>query len=860
MTQLRQRYPALLPLLLILVIAAVLRFVALDRAPTGGHGDVAWLGINALDWVDRGIVPFYVREMYAPEFFPVYLTGLLLPLTGVSYLPLRIITATMGVLFVALLYPATGWLLGEDRPAAFKRRAGLLAALAGAVSLHVIGMQRLGMESPPFITVVVLLTGLTARAWWSERFSAWRWVLAGVALALAQYVYLPARFLPFVLALWIAHGIIWQRRRFVMHWRGWLVMGVVSLVLTLPAILLFLRSPDAFSARADLGTAVTGGWIWNYDTSAYGGIVGLMAQKLGQTLGGIGLSFDGEYAFMNAPLLGPVFVVGLLIAVVMFVRRFRWIAYAWPLLAIPILLLPDLISGGVPGIHALHQMGIVPFVIILAGVGLAHVWDWRTLHDQPALSTGLAAVVAALAIVPAIVGMNHYLTVVVPNELRDPNSSWSRAQTDVDLGQRLIAQPETAYLLPYSEYTRSALAWIIAGGFRERRSAIDADGWLRLPDPPDALTVVYTEAPERLRHDGHPAHFDPRLWVLLYDNTVWLLPPLTEDQTAQVTALRDGDDYESLIDRSDTLIARLYPMEDAADLFAPRMVVDAPLGTTFGGEVRLRGYSLPSPDLTPGQGFYVTLYWTPVAPISDDDEIIAQIWNDEGVSLAGAHDFPYGGMYRARIWRMDETVPTHHWLDIPQDLPFRRYSLIAALEHLLGEERLPVTADPTDADPTIARAATLRHKPPDAELGDDALAEPISFGDLLAIRALTVTADGQALALDDDWTVAPGSTLTFDLVWEAEATPDADYSLFVHVTPAADAPPQAQLDAVIGGDYPTGAWRAGDRIAQQVTLTLPDDLAAGRYQVRLGVYHWATGARLPVGDGDAYAAGTVVVR
>ncbi|MCA9910087.1 MAG: hypothetical protein KC519_15625, partial [Anaerolineae bacterium] len=132
MTPLRQRYPALLPLLLIVVVAAVLRFIALDSAPSGGHGDVAWLGINALDWVDRGIAPFYVREMYAPEFFPVYLTGLLLPLTGVSYLPLRLITATMGVLFVALLYPATGWLIGEDRPAAFKRRAGLLAALAGA--------------------------------------------------------------------------------------------------------------------------------------------------------------------------------------------------------------------------------------------------------------------------------------------------------------------------------------------------------------------------------------------------------------------------------------------------------------------------------------------------------------------------------------------------------------------------------------------------------------------------------------------------------------------------------------------------------------------------------------------------------
>ena len=51
-----------------------------------------------------------------------------------------------------------------------------------ARGLHVIGIQRLGMESPPFLTVLVLLTGLTARAWWSERMMPWRWALAGATM------------------------------------------------------------------------------------------------------------------------------------------------------------------------------------------------------------------------------------------------------------------------------------------------------------------------------------------------------------------------------------------------------------------------------------------------------------------------------------------------------------------------------------------------------------------------------------------------------------------------------------------------------------------------------------------------------
>src|SRR5260221_13564803 len=141
---------ASLLLALIVLLAGILRFIDLPDAPVGGHGDVAWVGINALDWTDRGIWPFYVRELYSPEFPIVYLDGLLLPITGISYLTPRLITATTGLIFVALLFPAT-WYLTAGKSSAFRERASLLAALAGAVSLHAMYLSRLGMESPPFL-------------------------------------------------------------------------------------------------------------------------------------------------------------------------------------------------------------------------------------------------------------------------------------------------------------------------------------------------------------------------------------------------------------------------------------------------------------------------------------------------------------------------------------------------------------------------------------------------------------------------------------------------------------------------------------------------------------------------------------
>ena len=126
-------------------------------------------------------------------------------------------------------------------PDSLRRRASLLAALSAAVSLHASYLGRLGMESPPFMAAVALLVWLAAWAW---RRGGWlRWALAGAALALAQYIYLPARLLPAVLALWIGHAAWAERDRLRAQWRGWLVMAGVSFVLTLPALILFVATP-----------------------------------------------------------------------------------------------------------------------------------------------------------------------------------------------------------------------------------------------------------------------------------------------------------------------------------------------------------------------------------------------------------------------------------------------------------------------------------------------------------------------------------------------------------------------------------------------------------------------------------------
>jgi len=848
----------------ILVIAALFRFIWLDYAPAGGHGDVSWLGINALDWVDRGIWPFYVREMYSPEFFPVYLTGLLLPLTGVAYLPLRIITAAAGVLFVAFLYPATYWLIGPKQPIELRVRAGLLSALAGAVSLHIIAMNRLGMESPPFLTVVTLLTWLTAMAWWrsDETGRYRRWALAGAALGLAQYIYLPARLLPVVLILWIIHGYLTDRARLKNSFKGWLVMAFVSFLITLPAILLFISVPESFSGRADAGTATTGGWVWEYDTTASGGVVGLTLAKLGLTLQAFGISWQGPYNIMNQPMLGPVFFLGLLLALAFMIRTPTRVMYAWPLLAIPVLLITDIISGAIIEIHALHQMGVLPYACILAGIGLAQIGDLSFIRHHPRYKLVLTAGVLVAALVPPISGMNTYLNTVIPAQYADPESSWRRAQTDVDLAARLNAEPERAYLLPYSEYLRPDVAWNLAAQFRQRQSAISADGSLQIDNPPAEITIIQMQQPERARHDGHAVHTDPHLWVLLHANTIYLLPPISEPQIDSLGAALAETPTENLVDRSGQIIAHLTPIPTPAGLFDARPVIEYPVDAIFNDEIRLLGYSINSRDLKPGGKSFVTLYWQALKPPAEDYEIFAQVWNDQQEAISSAHEFPFNGMYRSRIWLPEEVVATHHWLEMPEELAHGRYTLVSGLFRYLRNENVVVSGAQADAQLNIVRIPDLRYPLPALTAAEilAPLDEVVPFGDTLELVGLDVTIDGMQRPLDN-LSAQAGELLSLTLSWNTVQQPAADYSLFIHLSSDDNSPPLAQFDGIIGQGYPTGAWRSGERIASEASLQLPVDLPAGTYKLLIGIYDWQTGARLqpPQTEVSPYTDGRYLV-
>lgn len=98
--------------------------------------------------------------------------------------------------------------------------------------------------------------------------------------------------------------------------------------------------------------------------------------------------------------------------------------------------------------------------------------------------------------------------------------------------------------------------------------------------------------------------------------------------------------------------------------------------------------------------------------------------------------------------------------------------------------------------------------------------------------------------------VAPGGTITVTVALDVLAPAPPELSLFVHALAGERA--VAQLDGPpLGAGAPTDRWRPGTRVLLARGLAVAADAPAGPVEVRVGLYDWRDGSRLPVeGDDD----------
>jgi hypothetical protein len=223
----------------------------------------------------------------------------------------------------------------------------------------------------------------------------------------------------------------------------------------------------------------------------------------------------------------------------------------------------------------------------------------------------------------------------------------------------------------------------------------------------------------------------------------------------------------------------------------------------------------------------VRLAWSAVRPTAANYGLSLRISDGEGQLRVQLDTQPGYGFLPTSLWRPDELIADHHVLTLPDDLPAGEgYQLevllyqVPTLEPvgraIVGPFRLPLAEDAPFSAQRPPRALTL---PP--------LAHPVDvdFGGDVRLA-------GYDLETGQD----QEKSLQLTLWWEALKTPEADYTVFVHLFDPVTEELVAQSDAQPRlGAYPTSWWTVEEVVSDTITFPLAD-MPEGNYRLAVGLY------------------------
>lgn len=753
----------------VLLAAAGLRLAGLDRWPPGLHFDEAVYGLQALE-ILHGARPVFFSSYTGRE--PLYMYALALVFAGLGALPLalRLTSALIGILTVALAYP-----LGR---ALYGRAVGLTAAALLAVSYWHLTVSRNGYPNiliPPLEALSVY--GLW-QGWQGDR--PRDWLLGGAAAGLVLYTYLAARFWMVFLALFLVYCALVAPRQLAARRRGVLLALAALVLVFLPLGLHFLAHPADFWERANqvLASRQLTGWA----------LLSTYADNAARTFGALAGAGDPRWHY-NLPgraILQPAVAGGFLVGGLLCLRRFRDPRFGLPLIWIFAMAMPGLLTFELQ--PATQRMfGVFPALTLVAALGLVTTFAWLAtrLADRGAGARHRRAIgLAAALAVGSIWALDGLVTA------RDYFADWARQPEThhifhndyvrlAGLARADLAAGRTVVLLSehYKHPTLAFLAPELVDG------AVWADPGSALPEPvargDQAGETVYYSLDAALPAEAPAAR--------------WLAARATAVSVTEVLPFApDRLDGRRLAVRRQVLPAPGGPAPDGDPLLNGELALVTPLALVQGA----RGGEVVVP---------VTL--TVAARPAAARRLALHLVDDDGQSWAQSDETGY----LAEQWRPGDRI--HGWwrLALDRTMPPGRYR---ARLVLADEAARPLGSAGVDVAQLLVTPGRGRRQPEETAPRHD-------FGNGLALA--------EAGPLPEQ--VQPGSWLPLDLTWFRRGASAPPTRFAVRLRNGGDPVLLGPLD--LARDHSPQQWAAGELLHGRYRLPLPADLAPGAYTATL---------------------------
>ena len=254
-----------------------------------------------------------------------------------------------------------------------------------------------------------------------------------------------------------------------------------------------------------------------------------------------------------------------------------------------------------------------------------------------------------------------------------------------------------------------------------------------------------------------------------------------------------------------------------------------PLMVDMGREIRLIGCDLSTQGIAqPGETVALPVYWQARRDVQGDYGLLVHLDNQAEFSVEKVSRLT-GDAYPTTEWTKGEVLRGWYDFTLPPNVLSGSYRLVAQVVDM-------VTGEPLG----------------EAELGELAVeARPRSFEVPPIQHHLSVNLGGQVEFLGYDLKadhVVAGDVLYLTLYWRARAGTETSYKVFTHLL-GDDGRIRGQKDDFPGqGTLPTTSWVEGEVLVDEYGITVDSQAPAGDYQLAIGMYDPASGARLPILD------------
>lgn len=800
-------------IILILLVAFLLRVYRFDDAPPGLSLDEVINGIDALRLLETGGFPFYWRDG-RPEPLFRFVQAITIALVGPSRLGLRLASLYVGILTVAAAsragrHFASGW----GSPIAAATLTGMIAHIQ---------LSRIAYRAAFLPFALLLFVDTFVIGWRTGKLK--QFALAGVCVAASMLSYTTGLITPAVAALGALHQFIFGQR----HWRGILIFGLAFLVAITPMIVMLIEQPEMY---------------WRTQTLGRVGGAGLTA-SLNQLLAKLetawrSMHHDGDinpqYNVAQSPLLRSPLLYGLmLLGMASCVLRLRRLASWLALGLLGAMLLPVALADEIP--HGLRITGELAALPLLVAAGAEPIlWLIERLR-QPLLRVAWALALAGTLVWGAVESTQVYFAYWQEDIRWGVDGvisafSWFFETRSLTMAEAIAEQGDTIVYVPLSVANRPSLRYftlqshpqVVAPYARLSTDHLSGGRFLMPPWIERASTTF--------------AAFTP-------DGTLLLLPSLHEETLEGLREAAVNSD-EVLYDQYGEIAAIVVDYPEPIPLAMGHRTA-----TNYDNQVMLVGWDAPSelPVSELESHSQVTLYFSPGLNARRDLTVITQLWSLEGQGLSsGRETLLARWLYPPGRWGVDDVVPLEMTLPIPPGLSPGAYHLGVVIHDwrgrslpVLGVDGLPV------AEAAVAGALRMPRSEPISTEGMTPV--QAQLGEIIELIGYRIT-DSDGIDLP---TLSPGQMATLTLYWRARETPEADYTIFVHLHDSSEAIVAQHDGQPEGGHYPTGIWGAGEVVATVHPLALPPD-TAGPYSIYTGMYTWPDLARLRVVQATAPA-------